>query len=365
MKKIIGATALAGVVALAAACGEAPEEATGTDAGAGGGETSAAAAEDFTACMVTDAGGADDRSFNQSAYEGLTALEESAGIEVTLLESSSEADYGPNLAQTTSQDCGITVTVGFLLAGATAEAAQANPDQQFALVDSTTEPPLENVKPLLFDTAQASYLAGYLAAGTTRTGTVATFGGVNIPTVTVFMDGFADGVAAYNQARGADVRVLGWDKAAQDGSFTGDFENQANGQALTEQFIQQGADVVMPVAGPVGLGAAAAAQANGSTRVIWVDTDGYESASQYAPLFLSSVVKEIDQAVTDVTTAAVEGEFSADPYVGTLENGGVGLAPYHDFEDDVPQQLKDEIDALRERIASGELVVESPSTPTS
>ena len=359
MKKMVGA-ALVGVVALtAAACGEAPE-----DSASGSGSSSSAGGGDFTACMVTDAGGVDDRSFNQSAYEGLTALEDSEGIGVTLLESSSEADYGPNLAQTTSGDCGITVTVGFLLADATAEAATANPDQDFALIDSTVEPALDNVKPLLFDTAQASFLAGYAAAGMSQTDTVATFGGVNIPSVTVFMDGFADGVAAWNEARGEDVTLLGWDKAAQDGSFTGDFDNQANGQALTETFIQQGADIVMPVAGPVGLGAAAAAQAAGNVKIIGVDSDWYESASQYAPIVLTSVVKEIDAAVEDVTNAAIAGEYSSEAYVGTLENGGVGIAPFHDFDADVPADLKSELEALQAQITSGELVIESPSAPS-
>jgi basic membrane protein A len=359
VKKTTVATVLAGVLALTAACGEAPEEAP---AGGAGGEP--AAGEDFTACMVTDSGGVDDRSFNQSAYEGLTALEETEGIDVTLLESSSEADFGPNLAQAVSADCGITVTVGFLLAEATTEAATNNPDERFALIDSTPEEPLDNVKPLLFDTAQAAYLAGYTAAGTTQTGTVATFGGVNIPPVTIFMDGFAQGVQAYNEAHGTEVQVLGWDPQAQEGSFTGDFTNQAAGQALAETFIQQGADVIMPVAGPVGLGAAAAAQAAGDVRIIGVDSDWYESAPQYAPIVLTSVVKEIDTAVQDVTAGAIEGEFSNQPYVGTLENDGVGLAPFHDFEDDVSQELKDELDALREQIISGELVVESPSSPT-
>ena len=358
MKKMVGA-ALIGVVALtAAACGEAPEDSA---SGSGGGESSSS---DFTACMVTDSGGVDDRSFNQSAYEGLTALEESEGIDVTLLESSSEADFGPNLAQTTSGDCGITVTVGFLLAEATAEAATSNPDQDFALIDSTTEEPMDNVKPLLFDTAQASYLAGYAAAGTTQTGTVATFGGINIPSVTVFMDGFADGVAAYNEAKGTDVKLLGWDKAAQDGSFTGDFNNQANGQALTDTFIQQGADIVMPVAGPVGLGAAAAAQAAGNVKIIGVDSDWYESAEQYAPIVLTSVVKEIDAAVEDVTTSAMAGEYSSEAYVGTLENGGVGLAPFHDFDAEVSDELKGELEDLQAQITSGELVIESPSAPS-
>jgi basic membrane protein A len=367
VKKMVRAAALAGVVALAlAACGEAPEEEP-----TGGGDTAeteetgeAEEATDFTGCMVTDQGGVDDRSFNQSAYEGLTALEESEGIEVQLAESTTDSDYAPNVAQFVQGDCGLIVTVGFLLATATAEAAEANPEERFALVDSTTETPLDNVKPLLFNTAEAAFLAGYVAGGMTETGTVATFGGINIPSVSIFMDGFSDGVDAFNEARGADVELLGWDKEAQDGSFTGNFEDQNAGRQLTENFIQQGADIILPVAGPVGLGAAAAAQeTGGEVNLIWVDSDGFESASQFSSLFITSVLKQIDVAVEDATAAAIDDSFSSEPYVGTLENEGVGIAPYHDFEDAVPAELSEEVDALREQIISGELVIESPSTP--
>lgn len=365
MKKIVRATALAGALALAlAACGEAPEEDNGDAGGTttGGTETTAAAS-DFQGCMVTDSGGVDDRSFNASAWAGLQAAEEELGIDVKYVESNTETDFTPNVQQMVSDDCGIIITVGFLLGDATAEAAQANPDERFAIVDFAYEEPIENVKPLIFDTAQASFLAGYLAAGMTETGTVATFGGINIPTVSIFMDGFADGVAHYNEVKGTDVELLGWDKEAQDGSFTGDFQNQANGQNLTNNFIQQGADIIMPVAGPVGLGAAAAAQEADGVKIIWVDTDGYESASQYAPLFLTSVVKEIDNAVLEATRQAVDDEFTGEPYVGTLENEGVSIAPFHDFEDDVPDELKTELEDLRQQIIDGEITVESPSSP--
>ena len=359
MNKKLRLAAVVGAVALvAAACGEEPEDEEDTTAG----ETTAAA-PDFLGCMVTDAGGVDDRSFNASAWQGLQTAESDLGIEVKFVESNAETDYAPNVNQMVSDDCGIIVTVGFLLGDATAEAAAANVEEQFAIVDFSYEQPIENVKPLIFDTAQAAFLAGYLAAGVTETGTVATFGGINIPTVSIFMDGFSDGIDLYNEAKGTDVQLLGWDKEAQDGSFTGDFQNQANGQNLTNTFIQQGADIILPVAGPVGLGAAAAAEEAGNVKVIWVDSDGFESASQYAPLFLTSVVKRIDNAVFDATTQAVEGSFSADPYVGTLENDGVGIAPYHDFEDEVPDELKQEIDDLRQQIIDGSLTVESPSSP--
>src|SRR5699024_4122031 len=164
------------------------------------------------------------------------------------------------------QGCNITIGVGFLLEDHIQEAAEANTDLNFGLVDSTFTDPAEeedgapvpvelpNAKPIIFNTAEAAYLGGYLAAGMTETGTVATFGGLPIPSVSIFMDGFVDGVAKYNEDNDADVQVLGWDKEAQNGTFSGDFEDQGQGQALTNEFIAQGADIVMPVAGPVGLG---------------------------------------------------------------------------------------------------------------
>lgn len=353
--------AVGAVAALAlAACGEAPDE-NASDSASGG------AASDFVGCMVTDQGGIDDRSFNASAWAGLQAAEESQGIEVKYVTSKSESDYTPNVNSLVSEDCGIIVTVGFSLGDATRTAANENADERFAIVDENPTndgEPIDNVRPLLFNTAEAAYLGGYLAAGMSETGTVATFGGIKLPTVAVFMDGFADGVDKYNEDKGADVELLGWDKEKQDGSFAGKFDSPTDGKNLAQNFIQQGADIILPVAGQTGLGAAAAAQeSGGKVKVIWVDTDGYESASQYKDVFLTTVEKNIANSVEAATTEAVSGEFTNTPYIGTLANEGVGLAPFHDFEDQVPAELVSEIDALREQIVNGDIVVESSNSP--
>ncbi len=343
------------------ACGEAPEDSA---AGDGGGDNS-----DYKACIVSDQGGWDDKSFNESAKAGLDMAVEELGIDHATAESSADADFGPNVDNMVSQGCNITLGVGFLLEGAIHDAAEANTDLHFGLVDATftdddsNTVELDNGKPIIFNTAEAAYLAGYLAAGMSESGTVATFGGIQIPSVTIFMDGFVDGVAKYNEDNGdEEVKVLGWDKEAQSGSFSGDFENQSQGQALTEQFISQDADIIMPVAGPVGLGAASAASADGDTSIVWVDQDGYES-TEYGDIILTTVQKEIATAVKDTIAQDVEGNFSSEPYVGTLENGGVDLAPYHDFEDEVPEELDAKVQELKEQIISGDIVVESPSTP--
>ena len=364
MKITLRSAALFGAAALVvAACGTAPDDET--DSAGAPDDTADAGTEqvDFQACMVSDAGGIDDRSFNASAWKGLQDAESELGVSAKFVESQAETDYAPNINSLLQEDCGLIVTVGFLMGDATYEAAPENPDQLFAIVDNEPEEAIDNVKPLLFDTAQAAYLAGYLAAGLTETGTVATFGGAPIPPVTVFMDGFVDGVAKYNEDKGGDVQVLGWDKESGNGSFTGDFDDQNKGKQVTANFIQQGADIILPVAGPVGLGAAAAAQEADGVNLIWVDSDGYESAPDYSELFITSVLKRIDTSTSVATEDALSGEFSNETYVGTLENEGVGLAPYHDFEDVISDELKAEVDALREAIISGEIVVESDSSP--
>ena len=322
------------------------------------------AATDSTHCarMVTNSGGLDDRSFNQSSWAGLQAAQAEDGIDAKVLVSTSETDLAPNVEQAVGSGCGFVLTVGYELAAATQEQAAANPDIDFAIVDESVEG--ENVKPILFDTAQASYLAGYLAAGVSKTGAVATFGGGNQPPVTLFMDGFSDGVDAYNAAHGTSVELLGWSKEAQDGSFTGDFEDVNKGKQLAQALIDQGADVIMPVAGQVGEGAASAALDAGGVSVIWVDNDGYDTLpEEYRPIMLTSVIKDTEQAVQQIAVSSTDDSFTAEPYVGTLDNGGVDIAPFHDLASSVPAELQAELDAVRASIVSGELVVESPSAP--
>ncbi len=343
-------TALVAASVALAACSPAPET--------GGSE----AADAGCVRMVTNSGGLEDRSFNQSSWEGLQQAEDEFGVEAEAIVSTGETDLAPNVQQAVESGCELIVTVGFELADATLAQAEDNPELSFAIVDETVDAP--NVKPVVFDTAQAAYLAGYLAAGVSKTGIVATFGGGNQPPVTLFMDGFVDGVAQYNEAHGTSVRVLGWDKAAQDGAFTGDFEDINKGKALSEGFIDQGADVILPVAGQVGEGATSAALERGGVSVIWVDSDGYDSlAAEFRPVLLTSVLKNTQAAMVEIVGTVEDGSFSNEPYVGTLENGGVEIAPYHDLASLVPPELDDEIEALRQAIIAGDVVVESPSAP--
>ena len=338
----------------AAGCAPAPET------GGSGGETGEAT--DFCARMVTNSGGLEDRSFNQASWEGLQVAEEEFGIEAEVLVSTAETDLEPNVEQAVATGCQFILTVGWELAPSTQSFAEANPDLHFAIVDELVEG--ENIKPIVFNTAQAAFLAGYLAAGVSETGIVATFGGGNQPPVTLFMDGFVDGVAHYNEQHDAEVRVLGWDKEEQDGTFTGDFEDINKGLTTAQSLIDQGADVILPVAGQVGQGAAQAALDSGNALIIWVDSDGYETLpEEYRPVVLTSVLKNTGDAVVEIVESSMNDEFTNDAFVGTLENGGVDIAPYHDLEDRVPAELAAEIDQLREDIIAGTIEVTSPSAP--
>lgn len=368
MRKTLGVIAGVGATALfLAACGSAPDSGGSSSAAPASSsaapESSSAAPEPepsirYKACMISDAGGFDDRSFNETAYAGIIAAEESQGVEVLTLESGSDADYQPNINQAIQEGCNMVVTVGFLLGDATDAAAQANPDVDFAIVDYAYEAPSDNLKGLVFATEQSSFLAGYLAAGMTKSGVVGTYGGIPIPSVTAFMSGFYQGVQYYNEQKGTDVQVLGWDPTdVEKGTYAGGFDDQNKGKQIAKNFIQQGADIIFPVAGPVGLGTAAEAQATDGVSVIWVDTDGCISAEQYCDVFLTSVIKGLDVAVEASITSGVDGTFSNELYVGTLENGGTKLAPFNQFEDAVPAELKEELITVAGGIIEGAITV--------
>jgi basic membrane protein A and related proteins len=358
--RIVAAFAVGGLTLSAAACGDAPDENNNT----GGGGTQAASK--YTACMVTDIGGIDDKSFNASAWAGIKdAAKEQTNVDPKYVASSAELDYEPNLTQYANQKCNFILAVGGLMQAATQKVAAANPGVQFGIVDSSVAG-ATNVFPMQFDTAQAAFLAGYLAAGQSKSGKVGTYGGLKIAPVTIFMDGFVDGVAYYNQQKGKHVQVLGWDKAKQNGSFAESFTEQAKGKQISDTFVAQGADVILPVAGGTGLGTAAAAQQSGGKySVIWVDQDGCSSAAQYCSAFLSTVVKNIKDAVKEAVVKGAKGEKldASAGFVGTLGNNGVSLADFHDFASKVPAELKTELDQLKQDIISGKVKVTSPAQP--
>jgi basic membrane protein A and related proteins len=316
--------------------------------------------------MVTDTGGINDKSFNASAWQGMElAHSANPNIQVKYLQSTTQSDYVPNINTFLGEKCGIIVTVGFLMGAATESAASAHPSQPFAIVDCSyasqciTGKKDTNIDQLVFNTVQDGFLGGYLAAGMTKTGKVATFGGQEFGTVTIYMDGYWDGVQYYNKQHHTNVQVLGWNEQTQKGEFTGDFTNQTKGQTVTQTFISEGADVIFPVAGNVGLGAAKAVQqadaSGGHVNMMWVDTDGCVSAAQYCKYFITSVTKGIQSAVRQAVVSAASGSFKGGTYIGTLANGGAILSPFHDFATVVPSSLQNELKTIAAGIANGSI----------
>jgi basic membrane protein A and related proteins len=314
----------------------------------------------FKACQVTDTSGVDDKGFNQTAWKGVEDAQRELGIDIRLLESKAETDYAPNINAFLSDDCDIIFTVGFRLGNATKAAAEANPDQRFSIVDHAYDPALPNVLGQIYATHEAAFLAGYLAAGTTGTGTVGTFGGINIgPAVTDFMDGFVRGVEHYNAEMGASVDVLGWDPATREGLFVGNFESLSDGREFAKDLHDAGADIILPVASTVGLGSAALASELGpdSLKIIGVDADLYLTDPEHKEIYLTSVMKNIDKTVVAVIRRAMDGTFEGGAVVGTLESGGVGIAPFHDLESEVSDELKAELEAIEQGIRDGSIPV--------
>jgi basic membrane protein A and related proteins len=305
-------------------------------------------------CQVTDTGGIDDKSFNATAWKGFTDAQTKLGVEAKYLESKQQTDYEKNINAFLEEKCDLIVTVGFLLGDATKAAAEKNPNQKFAIVDYAYDPTIPNVLGLTFATDQAAFLAGYLAAGVTKTGKVGTFGGLPIPTVTIFMDGFYAGVQYYNKENNTKVEVLGWDPKTKKGLFTNNFESTDDGRTMGETLMGEGADVIMPVAGPVGLGTAEAIKTAGNAWIIGVDTDWTVSTAQYKDIVLTSVAKNMDVAVFNATKSVLDGSFKGGIYSGTLTDGGVGLGT---VAASVPADLIKKVEAVKADIISGKISV--------
>lgn len=323
-------------------------------------EASAPGEATIKACMVSDVGGIDDNSFNENAWEGMQQAEAELGAEVSFLESRSGEDYARNIDQHISDGCDMIITVGFLLGDATAAAAEANPDTRFAIVDFAYDPALPNVEGLVYNTAEGAMLAGYAAASWSKTGIMGTFGGINIgPGVTDFMDGFIAGMNYYNEQNGTDVRMLGGrdPNNSDSGTFTGNFESTDDAKNVTLGMLQEGADVILPVGGPIGQGTFAAIDEQGADAVgLGVDVDWTLTVPEFSEYMLTSIIKRIDNSVYQAIERAINGDEPQAVFVSTLENEGVGIAPFHDYEDEISDEVKAALEEMADAIIAGDLV---------
>jgi basic membrane protein A len=302
--------------------------------------------------MVSDVGGVDDASFNQNTWDGLTRARDELKVSAQFIESQAQADYEKNITEFAEQDYDLIFTVGFLLGDATAKMAPVYPDVLFAGIDQWYDPPIPNAVAITFAVDQAAFPIGYFAAGWAALKDpgdpqVGWVGGMQIPPVEQFIVAYEAGVAYYNQQKGANVQVKG--------VYVGSFEATDDGKIQGQSLIDEGVDVIFGVGGKTGNGGLQAAKASGKWG-IGVDVDQYYTLPNERDVLITSCQKRLDNAVFAVTEQLTKDEFPGGGiYVGTLENGGVGLAPYHDFEDEVPSDLTKEVEAIIEGIKKGEI----------
>ena len=310
----------------------------GSEAGSEGGE----ALESIKVGMVTDVGGVNDKSFNQTSWEGLQALAaEYPNIEVNYLESKTDADYQSNIETFMDEGYDLIICVGYMLADATREAAEANPDQKFAIIDDATID-LPNVACLMFSQAEASYLVGIVAGMMTETDTVGYVQGMVSDSMNQFGCGFIAGVKSVNP----EATVLQFN--------ANNFGDPTGGNTAATDMITKGADVVFHAAGATGNGVIEACKANG-VYAIGVDTDQAPLAPETV---ITSAMKRVDIAAQDISLAVANGTFTPGVHLYSLENGGVDLAPTRDL---LPEEVIAAVEDAKTKIIAGEITV--PSTP--
>jgi WD40 repeat protein/basic membrane lipoprotein Med (substrate-binding protein (PBP1-ABC) superfamily)/transcriptional regulator with XRE-family HTH domain len=306
-------------------------------------------------CQVTNTGGLYDNSFNEVLFKGMQDSTVQFGWDARVLQSASTADYEKNIREFLRGDCDLIVGV-FPMMDAMKAAALGHRDQKFMFTDFPYDPPIQNIRSQIYAVDQAAFLAGYVAASVTRTGKVGVFGGINIPPVTDFMDGFALGVRYYNSRNGTSVEVLGWDAEKHEGLFIGGFCCAGEGRQITGHLLDQGADVIFPVAGTnVGPGAAYAVKSHGEAYIIGVDTDWVITDSEFANIILTSVMKNYDVSVVQAVHAIADGTFNGGIRIGTLETGEVGLAPFHGLDSVISPKVKAELEQIKADIIAGKI----------
>jgi basic membrane protein A len=329
------------------------------------------AAKDYKACVAFDTGGLGDKGFNDLAMKGLNDAKAN-GYETAFSEAQGATDYAANITRLVDQGCQTIVTVGFLQSQATADAAAANADIAFAQVDTAWNecgpdftcgnaddtPHPANFTGLDYQIDQAAMLAGYLAAGWSKSHKIGTYGGQQFPGVTRFMDGLYAGIKYYNDKKGTNVTLQGWD-GDKTGVFVGGdnpWNDPAKGEQLAQTLLDQGVDIVHPVSGATGNGSIKAMM-EADKWAIGVDTDQAISLAEYASAIITSAQKAIDVSVLDAINKNYGGDLGGEDYSGTLANNGVLISPYHEFEDLIPAELKTEIEALKGAISDGSVKV--------
>lgn len=304
------------------------------------------ASEPIRIAMVTDEGGVHDQSFNQSAWEGLQRAQEELGIEVSYQESQQDADFAPNFETLLDAGNDLIWGIGFKLADAVLDAATANPDQKYAIVDhSFGDNTPDNVVGVMFKAEQPSFLVGYIAGRMTETNKVGFVGGIAGDIIWGFDYGYQAGVQYAAHELGKEIEVLN--------QYAESFSDVAKGKAIAQQMYQQGADIVFHAAGDIGTGVIEAAKEQGKWA-IGVDRDQNYLAPDNV---LTSAMKRVDVGVYNVVKDLVEGKFPGGQTItyGLADGGAVDIAPSSNKH--VPQEILDAVEELKQKIIDGEIVV--------
>ncbi|NJL04469.1 MAG: BMP family ABC transporter substrate-binding protein [Chloroflexaceae bacterium] len=300
--------------------------------------------------LVTDIGRVNDGTFNQFAHEGAVKVSEEFGLEYRFIETQNQADYPNNLSTLVDEGFNVIVTVGFLIADATYEYAQENPDVVFIGIDQsfTGDRALPNLVGVQFREDEGGFLAGALAGMMTETGIVGVVGGIDIPPVKRFRNAFDNAIAYINP----DATSLG--------TYIPSFTDPATGASTANQFIGEGADVIMGAGGPTGSGAIRAAAEQG-VYVIGVDQDEFFTTfgggtTPGADRLLTSATKRVDVGVYEMVKDVVDGDFQGNrDFILNVANDGIGYAPFHGTEDEIPAAAKARLESIRQMLADGSL----------
>ena len=349
MKKKMLAVLLAGTMAASmTACGgssssnTADTTAAAKEAGDSAEQTGEAKADakdasEFKIGLITDVGGVNDGSFNQSSWEGLERAGEELGVTVNYLESATDADYAPNMETFVDEDYDLIISVGYMLADATRAAAEANPDTRFAIIDDATID-LPNVTSLMFRAEQASYLVGYVAGLMTETDNIGVVIGMTNETMNLFGYGYCAGAIDANP----DITIQQFNANS--------FADPATGKTNAGTAITNGADIVFHAAGATGLGVIEACQEAG-VYAIGVDRDQYNDAPGTV---ITSAMKRVDTAVYDSVESLLNGTLEGGLHTYDLAAGGVDIAPSQDL---LPEDVKKAVEDVKAKILAGEVTV--------
>jgi WD40 repeat protein/basic membrane lipoprotein Med (substrate-binding protein (PBP1-ABC) superfamily)/DNA-binding SARP family transcriptional activator/energy-coupling factor transporter ATP-binding protein EcfA2 len=306
-------------------------------------------------CLFTDATGVIKLGFYHPAYLGVLETVELYDWDWLVFIPEPYEPPAKEFSRALSANCNLLITVGWQMKAVVDSNAIQYPEQRFLMLDQILDQPHGNVRTVRYASDQGGFLAGYLAAAMTKSGVIGTFGEGDFFPVTDFMDGFEAGMDYYNRVNGTQVQLLGWDSAAREGLFVSMF-NIPGGYRTTQELLEQGADIIFPVAWNVtGLGAITAVAEHGQAYLIGSDVDYTNIFPEFSDYILTSVERRQDISVIRAVEAFTQDNFTGGNHLGTLESGEINLAPFYELESLIPEQIKADLEQLKTDIIAGKI----------